>query len=81
MDLYDLEVVNDGPIFVAPNATIVGEVYMGVNIAIWHGTVIRGDINRITYFKHHSVLTAISVSATTAFFIPLPPLLQDLVPN
>ena len=49
MDLYDLNVSNEGFIFVAPNATIVGDVFMGADISVWHGTVIRGDINRITY--------------------------------
>ena len=47
MDLYELSVANEGQIFVAPNATIVGEVFMGSNIAVWHGTVIRGDMNRV----------------------------------
>jgi carbonic anhydrase/acetyltransferase-like protein (isoleucine patch superfamily) len=53
MDLYDLNVYNEGFIFIAPNATVVGDVFLGADIAIWHGTVIRGDINRITYFLIH----------------------------
>jgi hypothetical protein len=48
MDLYDLNVYNEGFIFIAPNATVVGDVFLGNDIAIWHGTVVRGDINRIT---------------------------------
>jgi hypothetical protein len=47
MNLYDLDVRKEGYIFVAPNATIVGDVWMGTDIAIWHGTVIRGDMNSI----------------------------------
>jgi carbonic anhydrase/acetyltransferase-like protein (isoleucine patch superfamily) len=47
MDLYDLSVANQGTFFVAPNATVVGDVQIGNNIAVWHGTVIRGDINTI----------------------------------
>ena len=49
MDLYDLKVYHQGGIFVAPNATVVGDIWMGDQIAIWHGSVIRGDINKITY--------------------------------
>lgn len=49
MNLYDLDVRYEGYVFVAPNATIVGDVWMGTDIAIWHGTVIRGDMNNITY--------------------------------
>ena len=48
MNLYDLNVRSAGFNFVAPNATIVGDVWMGTEIAIWHGTVIRGDMNNIT---------------------------------
>ena len=49
MSLYDLSVNNPGFLFIAPNATIVGDVFLGNKIAIWHGTVIRGDINRVVY--------------------------------
>ena len=48
MDLYDLKVCNQGNFFVAPNATVVGDVQVGANVAVWHGTVIRADINSIT---------------------------------
>jgi len=33
--------------FVAPNATIVGEVMIGMECSIWYGAVIRGDINAV----------------------------------
>ena len=39
-----------GYVFIAPNATIVGEVILGRQITIGHGTVIRGDINAVRYF-------------------------------
>ena len=34
--------------FVAPNATIVGNVTMGDNCSVWFNAVIRGDVNSIT---------------------------------
>lgn len=34
--------------FIAPNATIVGEVIMGKQCSVWFNTVIRGDVNSIT---------------------------------
>ena len=55
MDLYNLNVFHEGQLFVAPNASVIGDIWMGTRIAIWHGTVIRGDINRITYLLPHSV--------------------------
>lgn len=33
--------------FIAPNATIVGEVVMGNNCSIWFNAVLRGDVNFI----------------------------------
>ena len=33
--------------FVAPNATIVGDVIMGNDCSVWFNTVIRGDVNSI----------------------------------
>lgn len=34
-------------VFVAPNATIVGDVVMGTSCSIWFNSVIRGDVNAI----------------------------------
>ncbi len=33
--------------FIAPNATIVGDVLMGDQCSVWFNAVIRGDVNRI----------------------------------
>ena len=33
--------------FIAPNATIVGDVVMGDNCSIWFNAIIRGDVNSI----------------------------------
>ena len=35
-------------IFIAPNATIVGDVVMGDDCSIWFNAVVRGDVNSIT---------------------------------
>lgn len=34
-------------IFVAPNATVVGDVTLGARSSVWYGCVLRGDINSI----------------------------------
>lgn len=36
-----------GDCFVAPNATIVGDVVLGKECSIWFNAVIRGDVNKI----------------------------------
>lgn len=37
------------PRFLAPNATLIGDVTFGVNCSVWFGAVIRADINRIAF--------------------------------
>lgn len=34
--------------YIAPNATIVGDVVLEENVSIWYGAVLRGDSGRIT---------------------------------
>ncbi len=34
--------------FLAPNATVVGEVVMGGECSVWFNAVVRGDVNSIT---------------------------------
>ena len=34
--------------YIAPNATIVGDVVLGENVSIWYGAVLRGDSGTIT---------------------------------
>ena len=34
--------------FIAPNATIVGDVVMGTQCSVWFNAVIRGDVNSIS---------------------------------
>ena len=33
--------------FIAPNATIIGDVIIGANASVWYGVVIRGDTGQI----------------------------------
>lgn len=37
-----------GNCFIAPNATIVGDVTMGSDCSVWFNAVLRGDVNSIT---------------------------------
>lgn len=34
--------------FVAPNATVVGDVVLGDEVSVWFGAVLRGDVERLT---------------------------------
>lgn len=35
-------------VYIAPNATIVGDVVLGQDVSIWYGAVLRGDSGTIT---------------------------------
>ena len=39
--------VRNGQVFIAPNATVLGDVTLGHEISIWYGAVIRADKDRI----------------------------------
>jgi carbonic anhydrase/acetyltransferase-like protein (isoleucine patch superfamily) len=38
----------DPSAFIAPGAIVLGDVWLGRDVSIWYGTVIRGDTDRIT---------------------------------
>jgi carbonic anhydrase/acetyltransferase-like protein (isoleucine patch superfamily) len=50
--------------FIAPNATIIGNVEIGKNSSVWFGCVIRGDVNYIKIGENTNIqdLTAIHIS-------------------
>jgi len=43
------------PRFLAPNATLVGDVRFGANCSVWFGAVLRGDINFISLGANSNV--------------------------
>jgi len=45
-----------GPvIYVSPTASIVGDVAVGKGSSVWHGAVLRGDLDRIVVGEHCSI--------------------------
>ncbi len=42
-------------IHVAPTAVIVGDVAIGGGSSVWHGAVVRGDLDRIEIGEHCSI--------------------------
>ncbi len=53
-------------VFVAPNATVIGDVVVGEHSSIWFGTVVRGDVNHIRIGSHTSVQDNSVIHVTTA---------------
>lgn len=50
--------------FIAPNATIVGDVIMGDNCSVWFNAVIRGDVNYIHIGNNTNIQDGAVIHAT-----------------
>ncbi|CAN7126043.1 unnamed protein product [Brassica rapa subsp. narinosa] len=48
MNVFDKAPLVDKDAFVAPSASIIGNVHLGPGSSIWYGCVLRGDANTIT---------------------------------
>lgn len=42
-------------VYIAKNATVVGDVKLGDHASVWYGAVLRGDINRIVVGHHSNI--------------------------
>lgn len=47
--------VNRGGVFIADNATVVGQVELRKGVSIWYGTVVRGDVAKIVIDEETNV--------------------------
>lgn len=52
MPLYDLQPIILYDTYIAPNATLIGEVFVGAQTTVWYGATLRADINAIRYNFH-----------------------------
>ena len=50
--------------FVAPNATVVGDVEMGDQVSIWFNAVVRGDVNSIRIGNKVNIQDGVIIHAT-----------------
>ncbi|GFP88109.1 gamma carbonic anhydrase 1 mitochondrial [Phtheirospermum japonicum] len=48
MNLFDKSPLVDKDAFVAPSASVIGDVHVGQGSSIWYGCVLRGDVNSIS---------------------------------
>jgi len=53
-----------GSCFIAPNATIVGDVVMGEECSIWFNAVVRGDVNSIRMGNKVNIQDGACIHAT-----------------
>lgn len=41
------QIIKNGTVYIAPNATVVGDVVLENNVSVWYGAVLRGDCGPI----------------------------------
>ena len=47
--------LDEGAVFVAPNATVLGDVVLGPGSSVWYGAVLRGDDGTLTLGENTNV--------------------------
>eukprot|EP00246_Nothoceros_aenigmaticus_P017578 TRINITY_DN8710_c0_g1_i1.p1 TRINITY_DN8710_c0_g1~~TRINITY_DN8710_c0_g1_i1.p1 ORF type:complete len:254 (+),score=53.75 TRINITY_DN8710_c0_g1_i1:131-892(+) len=48
MNIWDKKPLLASDVFVAPSASVIGDVTIGKKSSVWYGCVLRGDVNHIT---------------------------------
>ena len=48
---------DEGAVFVAPNATVLGDVVLGPGSSVWYGAVLRGDDGTPVSYTHLGTAT------------------------
>ncbi len=57
----------DGQAFVAPTATVVGDVVLGAGASVWYGAVLRGDVEKIAVGASSNVQDNCTLHADPGF--------------
>ncbi len=57
--------------FIAPSADVIGRVFLGKNVSLWFGTIVRGDVNEIRIGDNTNVqdISMLHVTAKQALVI------------
>ena len=54
LDQHSVKTVGDN-FYIAPNATVLGQVELGENASVWFGAVVRGDVEKIFIGKGSNI--------------------------
>ncbi|MEU6610619.1 gamma carbonic anhydrase family protein [Streptomyces shenzhenensis] len=57
----------DEGVFVAPNASVIGDVTLRAGASVWYGAVLRGDVERITVGASTNVQDNVTLHADPGF--------------
>lgn len=56
---------DEGAVFVAPNATVLGDVVLGPGSSVWYGAVLRGDDGTLTLGENTNMCRIMRCSTVT----------------
>ena len=81
MNLFDKKPEIPPNVYVAPSAGLIGDVTVGPLSSIWYGSVLRGDVNKITIGRETNIQdnTVIHVSKANLGGAVLPTIIGDRV--
>ena len=54
LDQHKVKTAGDN-FYIAPNATVLGQVELGQDVSVWFGAVIRGDVEKIIIGKGSNI--------------------------
>lgn len=54
-------------VFVAPSASVIGDVHIGEDSGIWYGCVVRGDVNDVRIGERTNIQDGTVIHVTTDF--------------
>jgi carbonic anhydrase/acetyltransferase-like protein (isoleucine patch superfamily) len=57
----------DGDAFVAPTASVIGDVTLEAGASVWYGAVVRGDVERITVRRDANIQDNVTLHADPGF--------------
>lgn len=66
MNLFDKRPVIAAGVFVAPNASVIGEVLLLNKVSIWYGAVLRADKNKIKIGNNSNVQDRAVINTVTS---------------
>lgn len=55
LNLFNRKPAVSEAVFIAPNASLVGDVSVGKGSSVWYGSVLRGDVGRISVGSNTSI--------------------------
>lgn len=79
--VYDKVPILPSSGFIAPSASVMGDVKIGEHSSIWYGAVLRGDVNGITIGAHTNIQdnAVVHVAKTNVGGVSMPTVIGDRV--